>query len=258
MAPIPETPDIAAHHSIYRPGDASQDIYTLPLEGLLAGGISYLPSVREKPLWPFTNEDAHNVRKPTQVPVLTGSLWVGAIGTLTFTGLTFSSQEFKPFTHLRGIAHAFLLTEIATSTAKVTFQRKRPFYDTQTQPTRDSRFSFFSGHASHAFSFATYGSALVWTYTDTLWLKGLYTLAAYTAASWVAYTRVSGYQHYPSDVIAGACVGTLIAGSLFYRVERVLSLEKQTPNSDTSVWQGPSIWIDPLSGVYFSYNIQIH
>ena len=68
--------------------------------------------------------------------------------------------------------------------------------------------SFFSGHTAVAFSVATgmfnlfrrrYGSSpITW-----IWL-GLSTVAA----SMVALGRVMGGDHFPTDVIAGAAVGT--------------------------------------------------
>ncbi len=63
------------------------------------------------------------------------------------------------------------------------------------------RFSFPSGHTLHAVSF---GIVAVAYYPELAWI-----IAPFTAL--VAMSRVVLGLHYPSDVLAGAAIGTLIA-----------------------------------------------
>ncbi len=64
------------------------------------------------------------------------------------------------------------------------------------------RYSFPSGHTLHAVSFTLVASS---HYPETAWL-----LAPFTGL--VALSRVVLGLHYPSDVIAGAAVGTTVYG----------------------------------------------
>ncbi|KAB8031788.1 phosphatase PAP2 family protein [Fluviispira multicolorata] len=219
----------------FNPGDLKQDLITLPLEGAIIGAINAFYSPRAESLWPFNHESAN---KNTAKTTLTRSALLPyslGVATLVFGGLKLSNDDFFIGTQIRGLLHAHLLNEIATSAAKVSFQRKRPFYDTevnaQLTPAEDDRFSFFSGHASHAFTFATYTSALMLKYSENPYLSWTYTIAAYSTAAWIALTRVADNAHHVSDVIVGGLVGTVIAGSVFYRVQQIDSINKQMGNT---------------------------
>ncbi|MEK7737966.1 MAG: phosphatase PAP2 family protein, partial [Pseudomonadota bacterium] len=63
------------------------------------------------------------------------------------------------------------------------------------------RFSFPSGHTLHAVSFTLVASAAYPVLAPSLWL--------YTAL--VALSRPVLGLHYPSDVLAGAAIGALLA-----------------------------------------------
>ncbi len=71
--------------------------------------------------------------------------------------------------------------------------------------------SFYSGHASAAFLGAVYVSLVYprrhvgFEHTEWLWAGSL------AAATGVAATRVAAGKHYPSDVVAGAAIGSLVA-----------------------------------------------
>ncbi|MDP2956119.1 MAG: phosphatase PAP2 family protein [Longimicrobiales bacterium] len=138
---------------------------------------------------------------------------------------------------------AFLLVEGATYTAKELAGRKRPWvYNTslsvderhalsQSRP-RDVRRSFFSGHTSAAFTLATlmstvygdvYGRSAA---SDALWAASL------SAAALTGYARVKAGQHYPSDVLVGAAVGSAV-GIL------VPSLHRAARTSGVQVTAGP-------------------
>ena len=67
------------------------------------------------------------------------------------------------------------------------------------------RFSFPSGHTLHAIAF----SLVACSYYPKLWMI----LAPFTLLT--AVSRIALGLHYPSDVIAGAALGALIAGASF-------------------------------------------
>jgi membrane-associated phospholipid phosphatase len=246
--------------SSYNPGYLNQDLVTLPIEGaaILLLNKSYTP--RSDALWPFQGEVATASMKPT---TLTSSMMVpiaaGAAGAI-FTGLALSNSNFPVWTQARGWLHAILLTEIATSSAKVTFQRKRPFFDTELNQygttSDDDRFSFFSGHASHAFSFATYSSLLMFEYSSSPVVNWIYSAAAFAGASAVAYSRVNDHAHNVSDIVVGGIVGTIISASVFYRVHIV---DQEHNRQDKSFsWQiVPTITSDEQDRLWYGGNIGI-
>ncbi|HET9328514.1 MAG TPA: phosphatase PAP2 family protein [Candidatus Eisenbacteria bacterium] len=69
--------------------------------------------------------------------------------------------------------------------------------------------SFPSGHASVVFEVATVASY----HTRSNWLRALY----YSVATAVSLQRVDSNEHWPSDIIAGACIGTLVARTIVRR-----------------------------------------
>ena len=82
-----------------------------------------------------------------------------------------------------------------TYTLKVSINRTRP---------NGGDYSFPSGHTSAAFQ----GAAFI--HARYGWI---YAIPAYIGASFVGYSRVYANKHFPSDVWAGAIIGTL---SSFY------------------------------------------
>ena len=128
-----------------------------------------------------------------------------------------------------GMAQAGLVTTAATNVLKVLMGRPRPDYVDRTtrdyespeqrdKELHDARLSLPSGHSSAAFAFATQtglwlhraGCARAWGRTARY--------AGYAVplaiASAVAWTRVSDNRHYPSDVLAGALLGSGITFGL--------------------------------------------
>ncbi len=89
----------------------------------------------------------------------------------------------------------------------------------------DGRKSFFSGHASNSFNFATYtslaiGGAWVWgegatTISRTLGI--LSQTALFGTAFYIASSRVSDGRHHLSDVMTGALVGFGVANLSYWR-----------------------------------------
>ena len=105
--------------------------------------------------------------------------------------------------HLAVVIGGTALTASITNGIKDATGRQRP-------NDADDK-SFPSGHASQAFSSATFASANIhraWGNTSgAQWAdSGLYTLASLTA-----WARVEADVHYPSDFLAGAALGNFVA-----------------------------------------------
>jgi hypothetical protein len=98
--------------------------------------------------------------------------------------------------------------------------------------------SFPSGHATQAFAVAS----VIATSYDQLWVK----LTAYGAASVTAYIRVMRGKHFPTDVVAGALIGTLVGRSVVHFNRKVRSGE-MTPER-----KGARLTVLPVlgAGVY--------
>ena len=102
-----------------------------------------------------------------------------------------------------------------TYLAKSTLYRLRPYVynpdvPTEEKLTKGSTLSFFSGHSTMAFSSAIFLSTMFQKYfpnskfTPYIWGTSL------VCASIVGYLRIYSGQHFPSDVITGAIVGSLV------------------------------------------------
>ena len=63
--------------------------------------------------------------------------------------------------------------------------------------------SFASGHTTEAFALAT----VIAEHYDSIWIKA----ASYTVASAVGWARLNNNEHWASDVLAGAALGTFVA-----------------------------------------------
>ena len=86
------------------------------------------------------------------------------------------------------------------------YHRPRPFTAFSFQPLfPDTAWSFPSGHAAFFFALAT----AVYLYNKK-WGVGFF-----VAATFISVSRVAAGVHYPSDVLAGALLGALIAYIVF-------------------------------------------
>jgi membrane-associated phospholipid phosphatase len=133
---------------------------------------------------------------------------------------------------LQALSANFLVTNLA----KLAVRRPRPYaYDPATpEKTRrgaEASLSFYSGHASTAFTMATaYGLIYQARHPESpsrfaVWAGG------YLLASGVALCRVAAGKHFWTDVLAGAAAGSL-AGWL------VVELHRRHPGAETAAGSG--------------------
>ncbi len=131
----------------------------------------------------------------------------------------------KGFVTFIGIGSAMTLSTIF----KYSINRPRP-YVTHSEITKlgnDFTPSFPSGHTTSAFATATNLSIL---------FPKWYVIApAYAWASLEAYSRMALGVHYPSDVIAGAFLGTACSYGSYYITKKILN--KRRKNCSEKVWQ---------------------
>ncbi|HNW81707.1 MAG TPA: phosphatase PAP2 family protein [bacterium] len=125
------------------------------------------------------------------------------------------NRDFKnAATYLVMYAESLILLNGITETFKVTVQRKRPYAYNESlsykkRTSGDYNLSFLSGHTANVFNSAVFLST-VFTFANpgSKWVPVVWT-ASLSVASTVAVLRVAAGKHYPTDVIAGAVLGSV-------------------------------------------------
>lgn len=118
---------------------------------------------------------------------------------LTHAYLRHSKTEQKKAIYL---AESAIAASIITTTLKLSIQRTRPYttYPDIEKAGTGGSYSFPSGHTSAAFALAT---------SLSIYAPKWYVITpAYVWAGTVAYSRMDLGVHYPSDVLAGAIIGS--------------------------------------------------
>ena len=100
-------------------------------------------------------------------------------------------------------------------TTKILIKRKRPYTYNKNVPLKyksdsSSRLSFFSGHTTHAFSSAVFLSTVYSEYYPDSKLKPYIWGISLLSASITGYLRYASGNHFPTDIIMGAVVGSAI------------------------------------------------
>jgi undecaprenyl-diphosphatase len=96
-----------------------------------------------------------------------------------------------------------------------TLENVRPLWDAP------QNFSFPSGHATGSFAVAAFFAAVWWHRAGGRGTNLAKSGALFTVAAAIAYSRVYLGVHYPSDILAGSVLGSLVgmlAGTRYYGV----------------------------------------
>lgn len=114
---------------------------------------------------------------------------------------------------------AVIITNTLATLSKVLAHRHRPNDD---NPSKSNQWdgprldlnndSFFSSHTATAFSLAT---VIASTYSDHKWVPPV----AYSMASLIGVSRITGNHHWATDVFVGAVIGYGV-GKLIYKLNR--------------------------------------
>jgi hypothetical protein len=129
---------------------------------------------------------------------LTGGLYIG--------GAIAHNDKAREAGVLSG--EAILDTVIVTQVLKAVTRRERPTNGRGNGAFFQGGSSFPSGHAAASFAFA---SVFAHEYNKNIW----YPLGAYGLATAVSLSRLSGRNHFPSDIFAGAAIGWFIGRYVF-------------------------------------------
>lgn len=132
--------------------------------------------------------------------------WLPAVGiTATFLKGTIQHDKKLQQESFKAIVNIAVSTAVS-QLLKISIQRTRPAlaYPTivyEAEPIGSATYSFPSGHTTLAFTYAT---ALTLQYK-----KWYVAVPAYLWAGSVGYSRMYLGKHFPSDVLAGAVLGTI-------------------------------------------------
>jgi undecaprenyl-diphosphatase len=137
-----------------------------------------------------------------------GLSWIGTYGVVWIAIALLVALLWRRPSVLLTVVAADALADLLTRLGKVIVDRHRPF-EHQLGPATSSS-SFPSGHAATSFACATVLSVLV-----PRWRVPFFALATL-----IAFSRLYNGVHYPTDVLAGALLGVLIALLLLGAVRR--------------------------------------
>ena len=180
-------------------------------------------------LAPLINSSAGEVWAKIAAQAGNGGIQALAIALLLLAGWHLHKEKIKRCTY--SCLAALLLSGILVQLFKFAVGRGRPgialsAWTFRPWTSSNNWHSFPSGHAASSFSIATVVTAF---YPRLWWLW-------YGLASFIATGRVVGESHFPTDVLAGALLGSLCGGLCFLVVRKYFP-EEQISDHDT--WPGP-------------------
>jgi len=127
----------------------------------------------------------------------------GSLAVFYIAGAAFHHREART-TAIDGLDASILAAGVISPALKLVAGRSRPY---QSENAYDfhpfsGNASFPSGHTTEAFAVAS----VVASHYPTAWVR----VAAYGIAGLVGYSRVNDNDHFASDVVAGAIIGTVV------------------------------------------------
>lgn len=159
----------------------------------------------------FIQNHLHNAITDTVLPVIT---WLGEAGAvwiaLSLVLLCFKKTRTTGFLVLAAMLLTFLTGELGL---KNIICRPRPCHTFPEVPlliTRPNSFSCPSGHSASSFAAAV---MLFLRHKKQAWPTLL-------LAVFIAFSRVFLFVHYPTDVLAGALLGTLFTAAIYWVYEK--------------------------------------
>jgi membrane-associated phospholipid phosphatase len=119
------------------------------------------------------------------------------------------------------LCSSFVLCSVVGTSLKYSIKRDRPYvtYPDIEKLTPAGKLSFPSNHTSFAFSLATSMSIL--------YPKWYVIAPSFLWASSIAYSRLELGVHYPSDVLAGALIGSGTAWLSYELNKRIFTIKKK-------------------------------
>jgi membrane-associated phospholipid phosphatase len=183
----------------------------------LAGGYLLDTDVapRSTPLW----FDPHAGRAPVaswEIP----SWGMTALGAAVAGSYVLGDDSARWY-HAKGLAEAMATSALVVSAVKPVFGRHRPDWTAATAGSDESE-SFPSGHATKAFSIATYSALYlhghVWRDEPLTATHALAYAGIFAGALAVDAERVDHDRHFVSDVVAGSLLGAATS-TLIYRYQ---------------------------------------
>lgn len=135
--------------------------------------------------------------------------WIGSLGIIWLLIAAVLAVLWRRPSIFFTVLAADVLADLAAELGKAIVRRHRPF-ETQLGPKSNAH-SFPSGHTATAFACATVLSSFV-----PRWRVPLFVLATL-----IGLSRVYNAMHYPTDVLAGAILGVLIALLLLAATRRL-------------------------------------
>lgn len=148
--------------------------------------------------------------------------WIPIILLIIFLCIkTYKSKFYLP---LLIFIFCFTVTDLGSGIIKKSVKRYRPSHNLEIQNEvhtvsgyKGGLYGFFSGHATNSFGLAV----LISLFFRRKWI----TFLSFLWAILVSYSRIYLGVHYPSDILVGIIVGTLI-GTFFYLMSTKIRLLK--------------------------------